>query len=438
MLDALRYSSKKALSLTLTMTATLVLGGCSLSTFENKEYFEQDNRKFFEKIKKEPRQEDGVEVTHIKKIDPEVDTSVNIVTNSVASKSVKKLGITPENLSRVNVTTPSAACRFLRKSADAEAYIVGSPTLSASSDDDGSGSVNLGMNLLDFRKADLIRASGDARCRLHEATKKIEATLGLGVEANRYASANAKATYLRNNLGNLNSIKRRAKDLMNQGSLTVQDTNLVEQRVDQLKAEMQEAQAEANKRRGLPAFDISQVKSRHGALVEATNDLQNIERGIRTNDAYELSVNTGYRYNETFNNELQRNDNDGAFASVSVGVRLGAISAQRRRAEDEAASARLDALYEKNSGTIWKSGFSDRAISRMLNDLRQADASLTAALIKADDTISRLGAADRPEVMRARLQTKLEKVRVGANRAALRASIKQLEKNQQNIRALSN
>ena len=447
MLDVLRYSSSKVKPITLAITAALLLSGCSLSTYENKEFFQEDNRSFFEKLKKHPKHkrdeatiQDVVQdthETHVNKIDPDVDTKVRLTARTPAVKSVKPFNITPKNLSRINIDDNSAACRFLRKSADSEAYIVGSPTLSASSDDDGSGSVNLGMNLLDFHKADLIRASGDARCRLHEASKKIEATLGLGVEANRFVSADAKANYIKQNLGNLESIRRRANQLLDQGALTVQDTNLVSIRVDQLKAEMQAAKAEADQRRGLPSLDINQVRSRHGALVEATNDLQNIEREIRTNDALELSINTGYRYNEQFNTTLQNNDNDGAFASVSVGVRLGALSPSRRRAEEEAAGARLDALFEENTGTIWKSGFSDRAISRMITDLKKSDKELTLAINKADDTINRLGVVDRSEVMRARLQTKLEKIRVGANRASVRASIKQLEENRKKIKALS-
>jgi|GEM_PF-1485615 len=448
MSDVLHYSSRKVKSIALAITATLALSGCSLTTYDNKEFFQQDNRSFFEKLKKHPkhhRDEKTIEnairdthETHVNEIDPEVDTKVRLTARTPAVKSVQKFDITPKNLSRVNIDDNSAACRYLRKSADAEAFIVGSPTLSASSDDEGSGSVNLGMNLLDFHKADLIRASGDARCRLHEASKKIEATLGLGVEANRFARADAKASYIRKNLSFLENIRSRANQLKNQGSLTVQDTNLVSLRVDELRAEMQTAQAEADQRRGLPALDISQVRSRHGALVEATNDLQNIERNIRTNDALEFSVNTGYRYNEQFNNDLQRDDTDGAFASVSVGVRLGALSQQRQRVEEEAAGARLDALFEENTGTIWKSGFSDRAISRMVADLRKSDRELTQAMTTANDTINRLGAEDRPEILRARLQTKLEKVRVGANRAAVRASIQQLEENRRKIKALSN
>lgn len=447
MLDVLRYSSSKVKPIAFAITAALFLSGCSLTTYENKEFFQQDNRSFFEKLKKHPkhkRDESTIEdiiqdthETHVNKIDPDIDTKVKLTARTPAVESVEKFGITPKKLSRVNIDDNSAACRYLRKSADAEAFIIGSPTLSASSDDEGSGSVNLGMNLLDFHKADLIRASGDARCRLHEASKKIEATLGLGVEANRFARANAKASYIRQNLGYLENIRNRANELKNQGALTVQDTNLVSLRVDELKAEMQSAQAEADQRRGLPALDINHIRSRHGALVEATNDLQNIEREIRTNDALELSLNTGYRYNEQFNNNLQRTDTDGAFASVSVGVRLGALSPHRQRVEEEAAGARLDALFEENTGAIWKSGFSDRAISRMVADLKKSDAELTQAMTTANDTINRLGEADRPEVMRARLQTKLERVRVGANRAAVRASIKQLEENRQKIKALS-
>lgn len=447
MLEDHRYFSKALKRIMLASIAATLLSGCSMSTFENKEWFQKDDRRFFESIKKHPKheREDATTTdlfrdeheTHVNEIDPETDTKVGLTARTPAVNSVKAFNIQPKKLKRVNVDTNTAACRYLRKSADSEAVIVGSPTLSASSDEDGSGSVSVGMNLLDLRKSELIRASGDAKCRLHEASKKIEATLGLGVEATRYARANAKQAYIRERLGHLANIRARANQLVNQGALTAQDANLVSQRVNELRGEMERFAAEASQRKGLPKLGRSDIVSRHGALVEATNDLQNIEREIRTNDALELSLSAGYRYNDEFNNNLQRSDSAGAFARVSVGVRLGALSQRRHRLEEEAAGARLDALFEENTGAIWKSGFSDRAIGRMVKDLKHSDAELTKALTGTQRTIAKLGSEDRPEVLRAQLLAKVEAVRIGSNRAAIRAAMRQLQENRADIQTLS-
>ncbi len=424
-----------------------LLSGCSMSTYENKDWFEADNRSFFESLKKKPKQARGEkdigdliadeEETYVSEVDPTLTNTTGIKPRRKTAASVQPFKIEPSALSRIDVDTNSAACRYLRKSADSEAIIVGSPTLSASSDEDGSGSVTVGMNLLDLRKSELIRASGDARCRLHEASKKIEATHGLGVEATRFARAWAKQDYIRQNLGQLSAIKTRANNYVQQGVLTAQDANLVRQRVSELRSQMAASKAEADQRRDLPALNANDVRSRHGALIEATSDLQNIEREIRTNDALELSLSAGYRYNDEFNTDLQRTDNAGGFARVNVGIRLGALTARRNRLEEEAAGARLDALFEENTGTVWKSGFSERATERMIADLRKADAELTNAISGTRSTLSKLGDEEDPEIIRSQLLAKVELIRVGANRAAVTAAIKQLETNRKNIRALS-
>ncbi|MDJ0612419.1 MAG: hypothetical protein QNJ29_02000 [Rhizobiaceae bacterium] len=447
MLEDHRYFSKGLTRLLKTAIVAAVLSGCSMSTYENKEWFEADNRSFFESLKKHPKHErDDKTITdlirdahesHVNEIDPETDNKVGLTARTPSVEAVQPFKIEPSALSRVNVDTSSAACRYLRKSADTEAVIVGSPTLSASSDEDGSGSVSVGMNLLDFRKSELIRASGDAKCRLHEASKKIEATLGLGVEATRFANAWAKQSYIRTRLSKLADIERTAQIHVGEGTLTQQDSNTITSQVQQLKAEMEKSKAEASQRQDLPGIAPGDIRSRHGALVEATNDLQNIEREIRTNDALELSVSAGYRYNDEFNSNLQRSDTAGGFARVSVGVRLGALTTRRNRLEEEAAGARLDALFEENSGTIWKSGFSDRAVSRMMADLSESERELTRALTGTKSTIKKIGEPDRPEVLRAKLLAQVAEVRIGAERAGVQAALKQLQRNRNNIRALS-
>jgi len=441
MLDVLRYSSKHTRQVAFALTAILLLGGCSsaptgktgesvLFASMKQSFAKSTEKSISDIINREER-------TRVVKSSDK--TKVGVKANSKVADNLQSLGINANNLSRADLSTEqeNAWCRYLRTSAETEATIVGSPSVSASSDDDGSGSVTIGMNLLDFKKADLIRQSGNARCRAHTASRKIEGTLGLAAEETSFAANWAKQDYVRRNMSTLNRIQAQAAGLVSGGSMTVQDKNAIAARISELKAEMNKARAEADKRKDLPGFSLDQIKSRNGALVEATNDLQNIERDLRTTDAIDLSVQTGYRYNGEFNNQLQRNNDDGYFASVKVGVKLGALTQRRQDLEGEAASARLDALFEENTGTVWKTGFVEKSIANSLVSLRKSERSLSAALAQTNDTISKLENAERTEVIRTQMSARIERVKLLSDIAAVRASIKQLEDNRRKIKALS-
>ncbi len=425
MLDVLHYSFKALKRTSVIVVALAVLTGCSAVTTGKTGF-----------ALKSDKSVSGAEVKDIAS-EPTIDSIISGATKPSKQAAAKPFTIDVNGSRRSVAREKTAACRYLEANAAAEAAIIGSPTVNASSDEDGSGSVSLGMNLLDFKKADLVRASGEAKCRLHESSKNVEATLGLGVEATKFAHAWAKQNHIRQNLRNLNAVQARANSLVKQGIITTQDANSIEMSVAELKSTMEINQAEASQRANLPAVNAERIKSSHGSLIAATNDLQNIERDIRSNDAFQFSVSAGYRYNDTFNDNLQRDDNGGAFARVSVGVRLGALSAQRQQFESDASLARLDALVEENSGAIWKSEFSTRAMKDMSSDLRKSERELIAAVAETNETIAKLNTEDSPEVVKAMLIAKIEKVRIGANLAAVRAAIGQLEENRRNIRALS-
>jgi len=402
-----------------------LLTGCSATTFETKSTFASVGEALT-----------GAKKTSAIKIHSAKDKQASSKLDYGTTASTRDTKVVSATQSGGDLFQESAACRYLRTSSEVEATIIGSPTVSASSDEDGSGSVSIGMNLLDLHKADLVRATGDARCRIQTASREIEATLGVGSEASKYAGAYAKQAHIRANLGKLNAVQSRAQSLVSSGILTRQDANVIGIEISALKAAMELAKSEADKRRDLPALDINRLRNRHSDLVSATQELQTIQRDIRSTDAVEVSVSTGYRYNDEFNEDLQNSDNGGTFARVNVGIRLGAFTQKRSRLEDEAAIARNDALFEENTGTIWKSGFAERAITRVIADLRKSEKELVVAISKANDTLKRLETADRADVIRARFQTQIEKVSVGSELAAIRAVISQQEDNLQKIRSL--
>lgn len=328
----------------------------------------------------------------------------------------------------------SSWCRYLKNDAAANAEIVASPSLSASTDQDGNGSFNLGMNILDFKKAELIRQSADARCTAHSAGKSIEVTMRLVDESTKLASNHATYSYLSSRVDRMNALANQAKGLTSAGVLTIQQSNEVSAGRDKIISEMNLAKSEADKRKDIPAIDETVISGSNQRLYQATADLQRIDRDIRTIEAFDVSLQAGYRYDDL---ETGGTSSDDYFAKVKLGIRLGVLSKRRSSYEDAAEAARLDALGEENSGPIWQSGFAASSIGKALVGLRSARTSLISALATANETAAKIDQSDRPEITYAAFQAKMDAINIGGKLAGVNASIKELENNQRRLSALA-
>ncbi len=328
----------------------------------------------------------------------------------------------------------SSWCRYLKNDAAANAEIVASPSISASTDDQGNNSFNIGMNVLDFKKADLIRQSADVRCAAHAAGKSIAATMRLVDESTKFASSQAQYAYLSSRTDKLNAIVSEAKGLMSAGVLTVQQVNDLSATRDKVISEMNLARSEADKRKDMPAIDDTLISGSNQRLHQATADLQRIDREIRTIEAFDITIQAGYRYEDT---EVASMSSDDYYAKVKLGVRLGALSRRRANYEDAAETARIEALGEENSGPIWQSDFAASSIAKALVGLRSARTSLVSALATANDTAAQLGGSERPEIAHAAMQAKMNAIAMGGQLAGVDASIRELEANQRRLSALA-
>jgi len=407
MLDVRHSSSKPRVTLALAMMATAFLGGCSQTTGSALALKNMPAPKA-EKV-------DAIKVAAVPKAD-------NVTLAGVRT-------------SPYHLDENSSWCRYLKSNAAAEGEIIASPTLSASSDEEGNGALNIGMNLLDLKKAELIRQSADNKCRAHAAGKSIEVTMRLASESTKFASDYAKYQYLANNMKKATAIVSRGQALTSAGSLTVQQSNALRVERDALKAKMSLAKSDADKRKDIPAIDRNTVSGSNAALLDATQRLQSIDREIRTIDAFDVSVQAGYRFNE---GDVTTGGDDDYYAKIKVGVRLGVLSQRRRNFEEDAENARLAALNEENSGPIWQSGFAAQSINKSMSGLRSAEKSLLQAIAAAKDTARRLTISERPELLYAALQSKLTIISLSADLAGVRASIRELKQNAGKLNALAN
>lgn len=333
----------------------------------------------------------------------------------------------------VGSTPGDAWCRYIIYNSASEASIIASPTVSASTDKDGNNSANIGMNLLDFKKADLIKQSAAAKCRQHRAAKTIEAALSLVGESTKLAAYGAKYNYLQNKESVLSAIVSKARNYVSRGVLTRQEANTVAARVALLRSSKGEALSEVEKRKDLPSLDGIGLAGKNFELANTEAKLQDIDRDIRTLDAFNVSVEAGYN---DVADDLQQSGNDDFYGKLKVGVRLGALSPNRRYYEDAARDARLDALHEKNSGVIWKTDFAEKAMAKSLKGLRKAESEYRIQRNKADDTYSRLHNSERSEFITTALLAKVQSISASSDISAMVASISEIKKNQSRLKLL--
>ena len=338
-------------------------------------------------------------------------------------------------VSRQSGQQRSAWCDYLINNANAQAEIIASPSVSASTDDSGNYSVNIGVNLLDYRRAELVRQSGEVKCNQHTASKIISSAMQLADEAAILASAVAKEAYLRGKAGEMDKIAARARALAGRGDITNQQADAVIRLVAARKAEMENARSDIEKRKDFPSVEGWQIAGRNRELVEAETRLQGIDREIRTLDALSIDIEGGYRALQT-DALLGDPASEDLYAKVKLGLKLGALSPRRQAYEDAALAARQDALNEELGGPIWRAGYAESSGAKALPGLKRARDQISAAKSSAERTAANLSASERPELLANALAVRLEAIGHGAELAGANAAISQIEDNLRRLGSL--
>ena len=329
----------------------------------------------------------------------------------------------------------SAWCDYLVNNANAQAEIIASPSVSASTDDSGNYSVNIGVNLLDYRRAELVRQSGEVKCSQYTASRIISSAMQLADEAAILASAVAKEAYLRGKAGEMEKIAARARALANRGDITNQQADAVFRQVSARKAELETARADIARRKDFPSVEGWQITGRNRELMEAESRLQGIDREMRTLDALSVNLEGGYRALQA-DTLLGDPASEDVYAKVKLGVKLGALSPRRRAYEDAALAARQNSLNEELGGPIWRASYAESSGAKALPGLKRARDQVSAAKSSAERTAANLSASERPELLATALAVRVEAIGHGAELAGANAAIAQIEENLRRLGSL--
>ena len=321
-----------------------------------------------------------------------------------------------------------AWCRYLAADAGAEASILRSPTLSASASDGGSKSVGLGMNLVDFAKADEIEKAARLRCEQKLSEGSLQAALLVADLSVAALGSSAKADTLGKSLGRLDGIAAQSKARLNEGIITSPEHALIVTRIALVRRAQSEARAQAlqmNAAEGGKALIIADAATR---LQQAEEALQASNERMRSLNAVSLNLETGWTRKDDALLTISSGEAN-YYGRVSVGVRLGALGPARRRYEEEAMRARLEALNEPYTGIVWRAAQGEQNIKTNLKTLRASRQAIASALSSARGTLNELRGTDRIELAATRLIAEVDVISLSGELAAIDATLASLRDN---------
>lgn len=321
-----------------------------------------------------------------------------------------------------------AWCRYLAADAGAEASILRSPTLSASASDGGSKSVSLGMNLVDFSKADEIEKAAKLRCEQKVSEGSLQASLLIAGHSVTALGASAKAAYLGSSLGRLDSIAAQSRTRLAEGIITAPEHSLITARIARVRQEHSAAKADALKIESIDGGKALLISDAASKLQKAEEALQASNARMRSLNAVSVNVETGW----TRKDDALLTISSGTpnyYGKVSVGVRLGAIGPARRRYEDAAMQARIEALSEPYTGIVWQAARGEDNIKNNLKSLRASRGAIASALSNARGTLQELRGSDRIELASTRLIAEIDVISLTGELAAIDATLASLNEN---------
>ena len=262
-----------------------------------------------------------------------------------------------------------AWCRYLAADAGAEASILRSPTLSASASDGGSKSVSLGMNLVDFAKADEIEKAAKLRCEQKVSEGSLQASLLIAGQSVTALGASAKAAYLGQSLGKLDAIAAQSRARLVEGVITAPEHSLITARIARVRQEQAAAKSDALKIESIDGGKALLISDAASKLQKAEEELQASNSRMRSLNAMSVNLETGWTRRDDALLTISSGEAN-YYGKVSVGVRLGAMGPARRRYEDAAMQARIEALSEPYTGIVWQAARGEDNIKANITSLR--------------------------------------------------------------------
>jgi hypothetical protein len=338
------------------------------------------------------------------------------------------------------VITPAASkpeklpawCEYLREDTYAQTTIMRSPRMSGSIADDGKTSVSLGMSLTDFKKANLMEVTAEARCRRYMAESGLQKLVFLSPQGLTSAGYRAKHDSIQKSKKTLQDLRHKVAQAMNDGFLDREKATVLMGLTDQLLSEGASAKSQADRRTGdfLGRKDQASLLGRE--MLRAEADLEDLNSRMRTFDNVDVSVSAGW--NEDITRDNFDVTSDAFSGKVSMSIKLGAILPQRYEHEQRAKQAKLRAIGEEG-GAMWQVNVLRLAHERAIAGLEESRGKIDSALAEVNKLLATLEGVQNPEFQGTVYSAKIRSMQLKADKAAVDGSLAEIRTNLKRLKA---
>jgi hypothetical protein len=321
----------------------------------------------------------------------------------------------------------SSWCEALRESSKADATILRSPTLSGSVDRHGKASLNLGLSYSSFAKANLVEQAAEVRCRKYLAETGLSVLVFVSPQNLTAAGFKAKADSIDRQGKEIKKLKNAISTAINEGAIDREKSSAILVLLERLAAEGSNARSQADRRISERMLDGKSADALGHELLLAEADLDIINSEIATANAMDVSAHVGWG-DDLSTNGL--NVDDQSFnGKVSFTLQLGAINPKRFEHERLASEAKQRATESEEGGAIWKIGVLRRAHERAIAGLKDSELKIDGAIKEAQRLLAILNSEPQPEFEGARLNARLEIIKLKADRAGVVGSLAEIKTN---------
>ena len=325
-----------------------------------------------------------------------------------------------------------AWCDYLREDTFAQTTIMRSPNVSGSVNDEGKTSLSLGVSLSDFAKAGVMEQSAEARCRRYMAETGLQKLVFLSPQGLTNAGFRAKAKSITDRKKDIQALRRRVAQAMNNGDLDREKASVMMGLADQLLAEAAHAKSQADRRTAdlLGSKDRASVLGKE--LLRAEADLEDLNSRMRTFDAVDVSVSAGW--NRDLENDGFGSQSEDFSGKVSFSMKLGAALPSRFEHERRAKEAKLRAIGDEG-GALWQINVLRLAHERAIEGLAESAVKIESAMSETRKLLAALDDVENPEFQAAGIGAKFRIIQLQADKAAVEGSIAEIRSNMKRLKA---
>ena len=323
----------------------------------------------------------------------------------------------------------SSWCTSLRETAAANGYILRSPVLTSSYDDQGKAEMALGLSYSNFHRADLLKARAEAECRKYMAQTGLQRLVFTAPQNLTMAGFKAKADAIDREKSELERLRQNVLSHMNGGDINREKATALLMLINQLQAEGQSARSQAARRIGNIVGTDKPARALGNELLRAEQDLDTIDSQIRTSENFDVGAQAIYgQYVDGVPTGTNPNTL-GLGGRVTLSMKLGVIDPRRFEHERLAAQAKQSAIRDEGFGPIWQANQLRGSHQRALFGLEESRRDIAKALAEAKHLLATLADVSQPEFTGAKLSARFQVMKLQADQAAVDGSITDIQRN---------